>query len=173
MCLQRFAGDDKSPLDLSVFVSLTRSGIPRIIPSFHREMICKGNSDIVRLYMSLFSVTKLIELASKVTADTFSSVTTPVDLDSVVLVVSEMKPLIRHLIDRYIPDIRRIPLQEGLRFLPTWKTVPTSAWYTRLLRNSSDDSGKPLRALAKKSIFLSLPYELSAFQFLMTFVHSS
>ncbi|OMP12970.1 RNA-dependent RNA polymerase, mitoviral [Corchorus olitorius] len=61
-----------------------------------------------------------------------------------------MKPLIRHLIDRYIPDIRRIPLQEGLRFLPTWKTVPTSAWYTRLLRNSSDDSGKPLRALAKK-----------------------
>nr|YP_009381940.1 hypothetical protein AEK19_MT1520 [Utricularia reniformis]ART31710.1 hypothetical protein AEK19_MT1520 [Utricularia reniformis] len=49
--------------------SLTRKGYPRIISAFHRKRIYKrdGVSDLlVKLYLSIFSVSKVILLATKI-----------------------------------------------------------------------------------------------------------
>ncbi|KAI5638706.1 hypothetical protein M9H77_00437 [Catharanthus roseus] len=50
---------------MSTPVSLTRGGIPRIIPSFHRRRIRQGDDTVVKIYLSFFSCSKLIELAAK------------------------------------------------------------------------------------------------------------
>lgn len=53
----------------SVSVSLTRSGIPRIIPRHHRHWISLRNerSDfLVRWYLSLFQLAKVIKLAKPI-----------------------------------------------------------------------------------------------------------
>lgn len=42
-------------------VSLTRSGLPRIIPSFHRRVIKSGSSRgdmLIRFYLSIFTISK-------------------------------------------------------------------------------------------------------------------
>jgi hypothetical protein len=68
--LQLAYGGDKRPHTLlPVPVSLNRSGYPRIIPSFHRRAIARRDerSDIlVQMYLSFFSLSKMILLAKKV-----------------------------------------------------------------------------------------------------------
>ncbi|GER42026.1 transient receptor potential cation channelsubfamily M member 5 [Striga asiatica] len=49
------------------------------------------------------------------------------------------------LLSRYVPDISSIPLNQGLKFVPTWKSVPSASWYNKLLKRSADDNGEPLR----------------------------
>lgn len=49
-------------------ISLTRSGIPTIIPPFHRQIIRSGGDradPLVRMYLSFFSLKKLIQRAKK------------------------------------------------------------------------------------------------------------
>lgn len=50
-------------------ISLSRSGIPRIIPSHHRRMICVRDQKadmLVKWYLSIFSFSKIITLAKRV-----------------------------------------------------------------------------------------------------------
>lgn len=47
VCLQRFCAGELPPATLSPAVSLTRGGIPRIIPSFHRRKIRGGDASII------------------------------------------------------------------------------------------------------------------------------
>jgi len=58
--LQLAYGGDKTPLSLlPVPVSLTRSGYPRIIPRFHRNIIFKRDERadvLVQMYLSFFSL---------------------------------------------------------------------------------------------------------------------
>lgn len=113
-------------------VSLTRRGIPRIIPSFHRKRIAARDPVIIQLYMSLFSVSKLIPLAPRVTKKTFESIVTPVtDLDSLIFLVSDLKDTINLLIRRYLPFVHTLPLNQGFQFVPTWKSLPTGPWLSR------------------------------------------
>lgn len=171
VALQRFAAQDSKPV-LTVYVSLTRCGIPRIIPSFHRVKIRRGDPSIIRLYMSLFSVSKLIALAPRVTEDLFKSIVTPADLGAVSRFASRMRDSLRELLVRYIPGIQSIPLHQGLDFMPTWKSLPSSAWYAKLLAGSGDSQGRPLKPFSKfTSCFIVLPYELAAFSLLSQFVH--
>ena len=62
------------PDSLSVSISLTRSGLSRIIPPYHRKMISKRDDRadvLVRLYLSAFTAAKIIRLAKKVSRATF------------------------------------------------------------------------------------------------------
>ncbi|KAK4253936.1 hypothetical protein QN277_009379 [Acacia crassicarpa] len=80
-----------------------------------------------------------------------------------------MRPHLRSLILRYVPKVERIPFLQGMSFVPTWKSVPSSAWYTKLLRRSADEQGEPLKRYALRLLFTC---ELAAFTFLMNFVHA-
>ena len=95
--------------------------------------------------MSLFSVSKLITLAPRVRHTILETIVTPSDLDSVGSVVAEMKVTFQSLLKRYVPGIESIPLKQGLRFQPTWKSVPSLPWYQKLLRRSGNDKGESLK----------------------------
>lgn len=119
-------------------VSLTRSGLPRIIPSFHLWIIASDDpraASVIQLYMSLFSVSKLIALAPRVRKKLFELVITPPsDIYSIKEVASEMREHLPRLIMRYVPAIRRYPLDQGMSFVPTWKSVPSTSWFVKLLK---------------------------------------
>lgn len=64
-----YSGSFDRTLSLPVPVSLTRTGLPRIIPSFHRSLIRVGDEradEIVRVYLSLFSLSLCAVSASRV-----------------------------------------------------------------------------------------------------------
>lgn len=79
--LQRFyAGCYDPKASISVPVSLTRSGIPRVIPAVLRSHLRRRDSHgdmLVKLYLSWFGLAKLICVAPRVTRATFSSIVTP------------------------------------------------------------------------------------------------
>ena len=142
-------------------VSLTRSGYPRIIPAFHRRIIYRKDerSDkVVQLYLTWFSVAKVIVLAKPITKETFRSITDlPKDMDSVRSVVGELKTHGMELIYRYLPGISTIPIHQGISWEPTWKSVPNVRIPVDLLEPRYRD--KPVR-----SAFLARPYELFAYE---------
>jgi hypothetical protein len=53
-----------------VRVSRTKRGLPRIIPKLHREEIRKGNVLYIKLYLTFFSLYRLISFGSIVSLDT-------------------------------------------------------------------------------------------------------
>lgn len=170
--LQKFYAEDSSPTNMTVYVSVTRTGIPRIIPSFHRRIIRKRSKEsdrLIQLYLSLFSVSRLIACAPRVTKKTLESITSPhEDIQS-----SDIFKDYLHLIYRYVPEIVKIPLRQGLSFQPTWKSLPSMTWLSQLHRRTADAEGKPLKRYAKyRSVFTCLPYEIAAFAHLMRFVHA-
>lgn len=162
--IQKIVAGDEFPTPLSPAVSCTRRGVPRIIPSFHRKRLLEGDPAIVRLYMSMCTLSKVVLLAKPVSKDTFQTIVTPFDIDSVVGMVSDIVPSIKSLLDRYVPKARSIPLNQGLEFVPTWKSVPSAPWYKALL--------KKCKLQAESSLFLCFFSEIAAFQSLMTFVHA-
>nr|DAC76753.1 TPA_inf: RNA-dependent RNA polymerase [Beta vulgaris mitovirus 1] len=174
--LMQYRGSS-GPVDrnLSVPVSLSRSGLPIIIPSFHRKVImCRNErSDVViQFYLSLFSINRMIPLAKKVSKDTFQSIITPPHrLDTIQTTSSELKTKLKMLFKRYLPHVDRIPLKQGMRFEPTWKALPTSKIVQSVLVNRLKVLDMKA-ALKIKSCFLSLPYELAGWTNLVEFVHA-
>ena len=64
----------------AVRVSLSRDGLPRIIPKHHRSLIRKRGVRghyLVRLYLSWFSVCRIILLAKRTSKATFESIIAP------------------------------------------------------------------------------------------------
>lgn len=82
VALQRYyAGNRVGQEAMPVSVSLTRSGIPRIIPVRHRHCISVRDNRadyLVRLYLSWFGLCRIIELAKPVSKSTFASITEPI-----------------------------------------------------------------------------------------------
>ncbi|KAL0293073.1 UNVERIFIED_CONTAM: hypothetical protein Scaly_3147500 [Sesamum calycinum] len=104
-------------------------GAPRIIPSFHRRLILRKDdrADIlVQLYLSFFSLSKIIVLAKRVRKYfSFTSIISPVDdIEAVTEVVSDMKGCLKDLMLRYVPRVRDIPLYQGMSFDPTLQALP-------------------------------------------------
>lgn len=140
--LQKAYGGLPSAHDLlPVPVSLTRSGYPQIIPSFHRQrMYVKDDySDtLVQIFLSFFSLAKVLLVAKKVSKYTFTSISSPVqDMDSVIELIGKMKSCMSQLVSRYLPRVSRIPLFQGMSWDPTWKALPThkfllNSWLNRL-----------------------------------------
>ena len=117
-----------SPGLLSVPVSLTRTGLPRIIPAHHRRAIRKSDSKadmLVKLYLSLFSLSRVILLAKKVSKATFANIVQPAD--PCMGLIGSIKEKAKELILRYVPDTATYPLNQGITWEPTWKTVPSVA----------------------------------------------
>lgn len=62
-----------------------------------------------------------------VRASTFSSITTPIgDVGLVKELLGELKAVFPRLQSLYLPWISTIPLNKGLRWMPTWKSLPNS-----------------------------------------------
>lgn len=120
-----YGGVKLPPTLLPVPVSLTWSGYPRIIPSFHRRMMYRKDDRadmLVKIYLSFFSLAKIIELAKKVTKKTFKSIVSPWDdPDSVVLQVMDMRETFVYLLKRYTPWLPTIPLHQGMTWDPPRK----------------------------------------------------
>lgn len=115
-----YGGDPQPHSLLPVPVSLTRIGLPRIIPSFHRKVIRRGDpqSDvIIKVYLSFFSLYRIILLAKKIDKYTFESLETPIaDMSSVYDRVTTMKENMVSILERYIPWFTKRPLNQGIDF---------------------------------------------------------
>ena len=124
-CLMRWYGEGGKvqPYHLPVPVSLTRTGLPRMIPAFHRNQIRKFDDKAdtdVQLYLSFFSLSKVIIKAK--TKMTFAS---PEDIDRIISFIGEVKGPMKELLLRYVPTLPTIPLKQGIRWDPSWKALPT------------------------------------------------
>lgn len=108
---------------LPVPVSLNRSGLPRIIPAFHRQCIsCRSDKSymVVRMYLSFFSLSKLITLSQRIDNNTFLSIISPCrDVERAYSFVTSFKEKMVTLVRRYVPAISTIPLEQGMRWMPT------------------------------------------------------
>lgn len=118
------------------------------------------------MYLSFCSVSRAIQLAARVRSKLFDSITVPSDLDSVTETVGKLKPYMRQLLRRYVPGIGEIPLHQGLRFVPTWKALPSGPWYSNVLKTSLPKA--TAAPLAAPSIFSVLYLSSGAF-FVMAF----
>lgn len=133
VCLQRYyAGSYRKSDSLSVPIGLTRSGIPTIIPTVLRKHIrardARGDR-IVKLYLSWFSLSKLVQLAPKVSKETFKSITEYPDNQAeyqgrIKEFLGEIKDSAQEIWSLYYPTISSIPLLKGIRWEPTWKSTP-------------------------------------------------
>ena len=110
-------------------------------------------------------------MAKKVDKSTFSSRISPPDnIDEVVGLVGSIKENFNRLISRYAPWIKRIPLEQGLRFEPTWKALPTHSLTKRVWVERRKLPYRKIRNF--RSSFTSFSHELGAFQWLLVVGHS-
>ncbi|WVY89130.1 hypothetical protein V8G54_037849 (chloroplast) [Vigna mungo] len=85
--------------------------------------------------------------------------------------VGSIKENFNRLISRYAPWIKRIPLYEqGLRFEPTWKALPTHSLTKRVWVERRKLPYRKIRNF--RSSFTSFSHELGAFQWLLVVGHS-
>lgn len=103
----------------------------------------------------------------------FESIVLPIrDQDSVVSFVSEFKDKFRTLQERDLPWISSIPVFQGIRWIPTWKALPSH----RLVTESIKRGVEMMPSLSKYTKFLScfptLWLELMAYQHLMIQDHA-
>lgn len=158
-CLMIYRGSitscDKS--NLSVPVSLNGSGIPTIIPAFHRAMIArrdKKSDMLIQFYLSVFSINRLIPCTKRLSKDVFRSITDECrDRKSVSEMMRDLFKSFMRLTNRYIPHVVNIPLHQGIRFVPTWKALPNSPYVSR--------RGDGMKNRISSS-FLTFPYELNS-----------
>lgn len=61
--------------------------------------------------------------------------------------------------NKYLPWLSTIPLEKGLRWVPTWKSTP-------------NDDRNVVNPKAQPSIFTSLKYEIASFARDVAFVHA-
>lgn len=116
-------------MEQSVPVSLTGLGIPRIIPAHHRRRILLRDSwadCLVVLYLSFFTFYTIVYKAKRLTRATFKTIKEPVSyMDSVLELMSEIKTDFMTLVRRYVPSISEIPLNQGMLWEPSLKTLPS------------------------------------------------
>jgi hypothetical protein len=62
----------KDSRPLGAFVSLSRGGLPRIIPRLHRMAIKRGDASILRLWLSLFGLYRVLKYPAPVKTDTIT-----------------------------------------------------------------------------------------------------
>lgn len=139
--MQALGSSDKkrasyAPSSKSPSVSLTRSGLPRVIPAHHRRVISQGGKRselVVRCYLTIFSLYRVIDVKGKID---LSNIEKPaaVPLGRMIFsspklqaVLQEMEPeKILSLVEQVIPDIRQTPVR--LRFADkiSWSVGPNS-----------------------------------------------
>lgn len=128
--IKYYGGQFDRHCELPYPVSLTRTGIPRCIPSFHRAMIRRRDTkagQIVKFYLSLFSISRLVVIQKKsyfyLKYKTICE-NAPADFDD-----KPFKVNVSLLTKRLAaPYIQRIPMRLGLRWKPSWTESPVPFW---------------------------------------------
>lgn len=125
---QYYGGIPKEKSLLPVMVSLTGSGIPRIIPPYHRKMSMRKDSkadSLVKWYLSLFSLSKVILLSKSLSKENLETITKPpTGHVGILRVCDELLVQFNTLQQKYLPWIQRIPVDQGMTWEPTWKSLP-------------------------------------------------
>lgn len=111
-----------------VMVKTTRTGLPVIIPAFHRKLIRVGDDRadlLVKMYLSWFSLGRIVRLARPLSWKHISSIDNlPKDSPGIREILRELTITGRTLLNRYLPRASRVPIHQGMRWVPTWKSVP-------------------------------------------------
>lgn len=126
---------------------------------------------LVKIYLSFFSISRLIKLAKRVDKSTFESICSPTDTDRAYEFCGEVRPLLRPLFARYCPWPPTIPLNQGMKWDPTWKSLPTYKQVTDLFK--TEPGLEEIVGRCLQSPFPALTFEIRAFAFLLKVVHSS
>lgn len=97
-----------------------------------RRKIYVGDEEahrLVRLYLSIFSIGRLVKLAKPVSRNTYSNITdVPKDMESVRMTVEKMKCVLPQIIRRYLPHLSAIPLHQGVTWDILSKSYPNSTY---------------------------------------------
>lgn len=130
-------------IGLNVFVSRTNRGIPRIIPVVHRHGIRSGNTKILKFWVTLFSLYRVLEIPGKLK---LSTITDPGRFDPIwVRSLSEFVPLFLELLSKFrgsnLDEFRsikdawnvsnRAPILEAVPYMIN-RSAPTSAGVDRI-----------------------------------------
>lgn len=184
--MRYYSGISKSELNQmsGPSVSLSRSGIPRLIPAHLRHVLAQRDDRadrLCRLYLTLFSVSRIIKLAKPISMASFKTMETPIeDIGSVKEILGMVKELFPTLQKLYLPEISSIPFEKGFRWKPTWKTTPNDDRQfqkrpTAKEKREAIEQGidpKTLEPTLKPNIFTSVKYELAAFSRQVSLIHS-
>ena len=152
---QCYASSSKMAGQPAVRVSLSRGGLPTIIPKRHRFIIMqrgdRGNR-LVRLYLSWFSISRVILLAKRPSKALFESISKVQRFKQYHEVLNgQLKTAFERLQPMYLPWISKIPLFKGITWTPTWKSTP------------NDDRRFWKKPKPSPSIFSSFKYEMAPF----------
>lgn len=104
--------------------------------------------------MSFFSLYRIILLAKKIEKSTFESLETPIaDMSSVYDRVTTMKKNMVSILERYTPWFTKRPLNQGIVWEPTWKTVLTMSQANEaLIKGDSRTLWHPV----ERTLFISI-----------------
>lgn len=72
LTMQAMAGRQACPQDLGPGVARARSGLPRIIPRQHRSRIINGDRFLLRLWLSWFSIYRILEIPGRLKLETIT-----------------------------------------------------------------------------------------------------
>jgi len=74
ICLMTATGGapKKDSRDVGAFVALSRSGIPRVIPALHRHRIRRGDDQLLRLWLSLFGLFRVLKYPAEIKTETIT-----------------------------------------------------------------------------------------------------
>nr|QWQ49923.1 hypothetical protein [Zelkova schneideriana] len=116
---------------------------------------------LVQLYLSWFSISRVVHLYRKISMATFESIFERCSSYSGVMsICSELTTRFHHLQKTYLPWISEIPVYQGISWVPTRKLLPNSPKCRRGLKEKGSTERKEKRVV---SSFPALKYELAAF----------
>ncbi|GER56959.1 AraC family transcriptional regulator, partial [Striga asiatica] len=91
---------------------------------------------------------------------TLETIVTPNDTHAVVAVCLKIMKQAKQLMVRYVPDIAEIPFNQGLSFVPTWKSVPSAASNRKMLAELLRTKGIRNKKFLRTSLFTSFYDEM-------------
>jgi hypothetical protein len=101
-----------------------------------------------------------------ITSSLLRSVVTPYSVPVVadfIEIERSVRPITRTLLERYIPGIGSLPLNQGFEFVPTWKAVPNGRVFREEVRRKVAKTASYYKELLKPSSFSCLAMEWQAF----------
>jgi hypothetical protein len=120
-----------------------------------------------QIFLSYFSLAKLVKLAKPISKSTFDSISRPWDNpESVLEQVAKIKWDLPSLVQRYLPRVSTIPLHQGMCWEPTWKAIPNMAFFSDYMIRGAHVKREIGR---QRSCFTVLPLEIMSFTSLMRF----
>jgi len=131
-CLQWYVGGrSEDRPSCKVYVSLTRSGIPRLIPPAYRRRL-RGDADplVVKIVLSICTLSRMILVHPKggLRLDS-STIESKRDIyqEDLAKVCLYIKAFSNDLISFYLPDFLELPLELGYKFKPLFSSGPNSS----------------------------------------------